>query len=119
MRRSFAPGECTNAHNRTIPRPLTNRLACAATTPTAARLHAILLEVRPVRMTRARVEIGLGVVLGPLVLVADEQADGRAQRDPVFDARLEVDEVFLVPLHGAIPLGDRSRAYKDRWDVRE
>lgn len=34
----------------------------------------------------------------PLVFVANEQADGRAQGDAMFDTRLEVDLVLLITL---------------------
>lgn len=34
----------------------------------------------------------------PLVLVADEQADGRAQRDAMLNTRLKVDLVLLITL---------------------
>lgn len=49
-------------------------------------------------MRRPRVEVGLGVVVRALVLVADEEADRCAERDAVLDARLDRDLVVLVAL---------------------
>ena len=49
-------------------------------------------------MAGAGVEVGLGVVLWSLVLVADEESDGRAECDTMLYARLEVHEVLLVSL---------------------
>lgn len=77
---------------------LTDGLARAAAAPTAARFNTVLLEIGPVSVARAGVEVGLGVVLGSLVLVADEQPDGRAKGDAVLCPGLEVDEVLFVSL---------------------
>ena len=37
-------------------------------------------------MGGSRVEVGLGVIVGTLVLVLDEQRDGRSESDAVFDS---------------------------------
>lgn len=44
------------------------------------------------------IQVCLGVIVRSLVLVFDEQSDGRAQRHAVFDPGLDADEVFLVAL---------------------
>lgn len=49
-------------------------------------------------MARPRVEVGLGVVLWPLIFVFDKQCDGRAERNRVFNPGLDVDKIFLIPL---------------------
>lgn len=49
-------------------------------------------------MTRAGVEVGLGVVVRALVLVEHNQPNRRAERDAVLDTRLDPHEVVLVPL---------------------
>jgi hypothetical protein len=49
---------------------------------------------------RPRVEVGLGVVVRALVLVADQEADRCAERDAVLDTRLNRDLVELVALRG-------------------
>lgn len=77
---------------------LTDGLARAAAAATAARLDAVLLEIGPVCVAGAGVEVRLGVVLRPLVLVADEQADGRPEGDTVLDAGLEMHEVLFISL---------------------
>jgi hypothetical protein len=49
-------------------------------------------------MAWARVEVCLGVVLGSLVLVLDEEGDRGAKRDALLDAGLDVNKIFFVPL---------------------
>lgn len=49
-------------------------------------------------MARTGVEIRLAVVVRALVFVLDEEADGGSEGDAVFEAGLEVDEVFFVAL---------------------
>jgi hypothetical protein len=49
-------------------------------------------------MARARVEIGLGIVVRSLVLVLDEQTDRRAECYAMLDTRLELYEIFFVAL---------------------
>lgn len=44
------------------------------------------------------VEVCLAVVVRTLVLVADEEAYGRAEGDAVLEAGLEMDEVLLIAL---------------------
>ncbi len=77
---------------------LTDRLARAAATAAAARLDAVLLEIGPVCVAGAGVEVRFRIVLRPLVLVADEEPDGGPEGDTVLDARLEVHEVLFVSL---------------------
>lgn len=49
-------------------------------------------------MTRAGVQVRLGVVVRALVLVANEEADGCAERDAVLDSGLDRNLVVLVSL---------------------
>src|SRR5690242_9082469 len=62
---------------------LTNRLTCATPSTTRASLNAVLLEVRPVCVTRPGIHIhGLvAVIFRALILVHDPNANGRAQCD--------------------------------------
>ena len=50
-------------------------------------------------MARPGVEVGLRVVLRPLVFVANEEPDGRPEGNAVLNPRLQLDEVLLVSLH--------------------
>ena len=59
-------------------------------------------------MARARVEVRLGVVLWPLVLVPDEEPDRRAERDAVLDAGLQLHKVLFVSLQSV----GRGRAFR-------
>lgn len=81
-----------------VGRILTNCLSGAAATTTAARLDAVLLQVCPVSMTRARVQVhgAVAVVLGALVLIHDTHANGGAQRHTELGARLDLNAILLV-----------------------
>jgi hypothetical protein len=72
-------------------------------------LDAVLLEVGVVRVRGARVEVRLGVVVRALVLVVDEEADGRAEGDAVLDAGLDVDEILFVTLPSPVCEWEWSR----------
>lgn len=96
---------------------LTDRLARAAAPATAARLDAVLLEISPVCVAGAGVEVRLRVVLRPLVLVADEQADGGPEGDTVLDAGLEVHEVLFISLERG-PFNMSRMASWAKVDVR-
>jgi hypothetical protein len=77
---------------------LTNGLAGTAPTPTRAGLHAVLLQVRPVRMAGSWVHVHclVAVVLLPLVLVHDSETDRRAQCDAKLGTGLYLDAIFLI-----------------------
>lgn len=49
-------------------------------------------------MTRARVVVGLGVVVRSVVLVADHETDRGPESVAGFDTRLKLDSVLLVTL---------------------
>jgi hypothetical protein len=67
---------------------LTNSLASTASATSTAGLDAVLLQVGPIGVTGAGVQVhgAVAVVLGPLVLVHDAHANGRAQGDSKFGA---------------------------------
>lgn len=60
------------------------------------RLDAILGQIGIVGVRRPRYVGHLRIVGGVVVLVGDIEADGRAQREPVFRSRLDLDLVGLV-----------------------
>lgn len=62
----------------------------ASTTPSATRasFDPVLFEVSPVRMGRPRVQIRLRIIVRPLVLIAHEQRNGRAEGAVVFKTGL-------------------------------
>jgi hypothetical protein len=66
----------------------TNSLASTASATSTAGLDAVLLQVGPIGVTGAGVQVhgAVAVVLGPLVLVHDAHANGRAQGDSKFGA---------------------------------
>ena len=76
----------------------TNGFSGAAPTASAARLDAILLKVSIISVTGPGVEIGLSVIVRPLVLILDEEANGGSESDPVLCARLNLHEIFLISL---------------------
>lgn len=80
------------------------RNGLARTTPAAARagLDAVLLEVGPIRMAGAGVQVDglVAVVLGALVLVGHGEEDGRAERAAVLDARVDRHAVLFVARRG-------------------
>lgn len=45
------------------------------------------------------VEIGFGVILGPMILVLHEQSNWCPECYTVFDARLNVHQIFFIPLY--------------------
>lgn len=49
-------------------------------------------------MGGTRVEIGLGVIVGTLVFVLDEQCNGCSEGHAMLQARLEVDKVLFRSL---------------------
>lgn len=53
-------------------------------------------------MTGSRVQVRLGIVMRSLILVVDEETDGRSERDAILGSRLDVDEVVLVSLQVGI-----------------
>lgn len=75
-----------------------DRLAGAAPAAAGRGLDAVLFEVGPVGVRRAGVQVhgGVAIVLGALVLVEDEHADGRAQGDAAFGSGLNLNTVFFV-----------------------
>lgn len=79
---------------------LTSRRASS----TGRGLDTILLEVGVVGVRGARVEVGLGVVVGALVLVADLEGDRRAEGDTVLDTGVDDDKVLLVTRSGQVGL---------------
>jgi hypothetical protein len=56
-------------------------------------LDAILLKVGVVGMRGTGVQVGLGVVVWPLVFVLDVEPDGGAKGDALLDAGLDLDQV--------------------------
>jgi hypothetical protein len=70
----------------------------AAAAPTAC-LDAIFFEIRIIRMARTRVQVRLGIIVGPLIFVLYEETNRRAERDSHLRTRLEVYSVLLVPLN--------------------
>lgn len=57
----------------------TDSFAGATSAPSAACLDSVFLEVSVVGMAGARIEICLCVIVGPLVLIFDQEGDGCAQ----------------------------------------
>jgi hypothetical protein len=49
-------------------------------------------------MRGTRVQVGLGVVVWPLVFVLDVEPDGGAKGDALLDAGLDLDQVGFVSL---------------------
>lgn len=72
-------------------RDTTDGLTRAAASAAATGLDAVLLEVRVVGVTGARIQVRFGVIVRALVLVLDEEGDGRAERNAMFNARLKLD----------------------------
>lgn len=65
-------------------------------------------------MARARVEVRLGVVVRPLVLVSDVEPDGRPERHAVLDPGLQLDRVLLVPLR-SVSAGRAAAGDAQAW----
>jgi hypothetical protein len=76
-----------------------NGLPCTASPSTAARLHAVLLQVCPIRMTWSRIEVHrrIPIVVRSLILVANNHCDWGSQCDSKLRARLNLDHVHLIP----------------------
>jgi hypothetical protein len=76
----------------------TNSLASTASATSAAGLDAVLLQVGPVGVTGAGVQVhgAVAVVLRSLVLVHDAHANGGAQGDSKLGARLDLDLVLFI-----------------------
>lgn len=79
---------------------LTSRRASS----TGRGLDTVLLEVGVVGVGGARIEVGLGVVVGTLVLVADLEGDRCAEGDTVLDTGVDDDKVLLVTRSGQVGL---------------
>jgi hypothetical protein len=77
---------------------ITNGLAGTGTSTARRSLESILEQVGPVGMGRAWEEIGLGVVVGPLILVGDRQSDWCAQCVSKLSARQDRHSVLLIAL---------------------
>ena len=77
---------------------LTDSLPCAATSTTTTGLYTVFLEVSIVSMTRTRVQVRLGVILGSLVLIPHNKSNGRAQRNSMLYSGLDMHKVLLVSL---------------------
>ena len=77
---------------------LTNSLTRTASATPTASLDTVLLQVGPVGVTRARVQVhgAVAVVLGSLVLVHNAHANGGAQCDSKLGSRLDLDLVLLI-----------------------
>jgi hypothetical protein len=67
-------------------------------------LDTILLEVGVVGVRGTRVEVGLGVVVGALVLVADLERDWCAKGDTVLNTRVDDYKILLVAGGGQVRL---------------
>lgn len=76
----------------------TYRLSSTASPAPAARLNAVFLGIRKIRVARPREAVHRipPVVLGPMVLVLHQHGDGRAQRHAELGPRLDLHPVFLV-----------------------
>lgn len=51
-------------------------------------------------MARTGIEVGFRVVMWAVILVLYEETNGCAESDTMLDARLDMDEVLLIPLCG-------------------
>jgi hypothetical protein len=97
---------------------LTDGLTSTAPSTSRARLGPVLLQVGPVCVARAWVQVHrlIAIVLLPLVLVHDAQANWRAQCNAKLGTRLDLDAVLLVARGGDSRL-TRSPARHLRLDV--
>ena len=97
-------------------------LSSAAPSASAAGLDAVLLEVGPVGVAGARIEIGLRVVPGALVFILDKKTNRSAESDAVLDARLKLNKIFLIALSKMISwakINVKITRYRQNWSLRE
>ena len=99
-------------------RELTDRFTGTTPSSSTARLESVLEQVGPIGVRRARVVVGFSVVVGTLVLVADEETDRSAERDARLDTRLQEDLVGFVALHGGRSRRVESSAMAGSRDSR-
>lgn len=72
-----------------------NRLPRRGPSSTTGRLDAVLGEVGEIGVTRPREEIRLGIIMRPLILVLNDQADRRPERHAMFRPRLNRHGIVL------------------------
>ena len=76
----------------------TDCLAGRAPSTAAARLQPVLFQVGEVGVGWTWVEIRLGIIVGTLVFVLDEQPNGCSEGHAKLQARLELNEVLFRSL---------------------
>ena len=77
---------------------LTDGLASTAAATSTTCLDTVFFEVSVICVARARVEVCLRVVFWTLILVSDEEPDGRSESNSMFDSGLDLDQILFVSL---------------------